>query len=141
MTHLFLDTNVVLDFLTDRKPFSNEAARIFMAAEDGSARLYVSAISFNNLYYVIRQTEGHKKAMELIELLDTLVLTVDLNSTIIRKGFRTAGRDFEDAIQLHSARSQKKIQAIVTRNEKDFKNRDLVILSPASAVKLLDAIE
>jgi predicted nucleic acid-binding protein len=29
MKHLFLDTNVLIDFLADRKPFSIEAAKLF----------------------------------------------------------------------------------------------------------------
>lgn len=140
MIHLFLDTNVVLDFLIGREPFSQDAAQLFVAAEEQRVRLYVSAISYNNLYYLMRQTQGHKKALEMVETLDTLVLTIEVNSTVIRKAFRTEIRDFEDAIQLQSARSVKRIQAIVTRNEKDFKIKDLVVLSPASAVKLLDTI-
>lgn len=29
MKHLFIDTNILLDFLADRKPFSLDAAKLF----------------------------------------------------------------------------------------------------------------
>lgn len=141
MMHFFLDTNVVIDFLIDRRPYSLEAASLFMAAEEGKVRLYVSAITFNNIYYVVRRTEGHNKAMDLIETLDSLVLTIDLNSIMIRKAFRTTGRDFEDEIQIQSVRSSKKIQALITRDKKDFKVKNLVVLSPSEAVKLLESVD
>lgn len=34
MKRLFLDTNVIIDFLADRKPFSDAAAILFDAAID-----------------------------------------------------------------------------------------------------------
>jgi len=49
MIHLFLDTNILIDFLVNRQPFSLEAAKLFDYSEKGKAKIYVAAVSYNNL--------------------------------------------------------------------------------------------
>ncbi len=137
MVYFFLDTNVIYDFLADRKPHSREAAFLFSAADRGKIKLYVSAITYNNLYYVLRKDAGHKKALELITLLDSLVTTIEVGSAVIRKAMKSTFTDFEDAIQYYSALTENKIQAIVTRNSKDFKLDELLILEPSRAILFL----
>lgn len=137
MIHFFLDTNIIYDFLTDRKPYSRQAAALFSASERGKVRLYVSAISFNNLYYVLRKDIGHKKALELLSELDTMVVTIDLNQSVIEKAINSKFADFEDALQFYGALSEPKIQAVVTRNTKDFKSKELLILKPEQAIRLV----
>ena len=56
MQQLFLDTNVVIDFLADRKPFSIPAARIFNYSAESKINLFISAVSYNNIYYILRQS-------------------------------------------------------------------------------------
>lgn len=137
MVHFLFDTNVVLDFLMDRKPFSVHSAHLFTAADKGKLKAYVSAISFNNSYYVIEKSEGHKKAIYLIEQMESMFKTIDLTSLIINNAIKSGFSDFEDAIQFYSALSESKIQAIVTRNVKDFKSKDILILTPEQAIKYL----
>jgi predicted nucleic acid-binding protein len=50
MKHLFLDTNVIIDVLADRKPFSESAAILFDYAEKGKINIYISALSYSNIY-------------------------------------------------------------------------------------------
>ena len=137
MVYFLLDANVIYDFLADRKPHSREAAFLFSAADRGKIKLYVSAISYNNLYYVLRKDVGHKKALDLVSLLDTLVTTIDVGTPVIRKALKSKFKDFEDAIQYYSALTENKIQAIVTRNSKDFKSNELLILDPARAIRFV----
>jgi len=47
---------------------------------------------------------------------------------------RSDFKDFEDAIQYYSAKGQVGINAIITRNPKDFAVKDLAILSPDEAL-------
>lgn len=135
MVHFFVDTNVIYDFLVDRKPHSRQAAFLLSAAERGKIKLYVSAISYNNLYFILRKSIGNKKALELIILLDSLVTTIPLDSSVIRNAMKSKIKDFEDAIQYYSALTEKKVQAIVTRNSKDFKSTELLILDTERAIR------
>lgn len=139
MRHFFLDTNVVIDFLADRKPFSDYAAALFQSLENGRATLYVASLSFNNVYYIIRQVHGHKKALQLITLLECLVEIAPVGPTTIKDAIASAFKDFEDAIQSFAAESVPEIDAIVTRNFKDFSKSKLPVISPEAALALLES--
>jgi len=49
---LFIDSDVVIDFFTDREPFANPASEIFELNEQRKVELHVSAVSINNIYYI-----------------------------------------------------------------------------------------
>ena len=137
MKNLFLDTNVLIDFLADRKPFSTHAAKLFSLAEEGKARLYISAVSYNNIYYIIRQSLNHNETLKLLSQLSEMVDIADVTATIVRRALKTSYfNDFEDAIQYHSALSIAGINCIVTRNIKDYKKSTVVVLTPVEAVSL-----
>ena len=67
MKHIFLDTNIVIDFLADRKPFSLFAAKLFNFSILGKAKIYVSAVSYNNIYYILRQSHSSVKTLKLLD--------------------------------------------------------------------------
>ena len=58
---LFIDSDVVIDFFTDREPYANPASELFELNEQGSVQLFLSAVSINNIYYIVRKFLGHKK--------------------------------------------------------------------------------
>lgn len=136
MRHFLIDTNVLLDFLADRKPFSDQAEILFEYKQQKKINIYVSAISFNNLYYIINKISGHNIAIKLLSELADLVNTIPLDHSIIQNSLKSNFSDFEDAIQYNSALSVKNIEGIITRNSKDFKKSELPILSPEIGIKL-----
>jgi predicted nucleic acid-binding protein len=132
-----MDTNVVIDFLADRKPFSLEAAKIFDLGVDRKVHIYISAISYNNIYYVIRQSLSNVATISLLADLEELTEIVDVTGDIIRKSLKADFKDYEDAIQYYCALSIPEIDFIVTRNGKDFKKSSIPVLTPEEAVALL----
>jgi len=46
MQEIFLDTNIVIDYLINREPFSQSALRLFSLAENNKIRLNISVISY-----------------------------------------------------------------------------------------------
>lgn len=137
MKRVFADTNVIIDFLADREPFSEFAAKLFQLAQDGRIRIYIASISINNSYYVLRQVCSHKKALKLIEGILSLVTIQETNKEILLKAVKSDFNDFEDAIQYFSAKTVRGIEVIATRNSKDFKKSDIPVLSPETTVKLI----
>ncbi len=137
MKQIFIDTNVIIDFLADRNPFSEYAAILFQLAKENKIKIYVSVISFNNTYYILRKVTTHKKALNLISEIEEYVEIQETNRTILRKAIKSDFKDFEDAIQYFSAAQLGKIDFIITRDLKDFKKSELPVLSPETAVKLL----
>jgi len=139
MKSIFLDTNVLIDFFADRKPFSIDAARLFDYSLKKKVTIYISAVSYNNIYYIIRQSLSHAETIKMLTEISEWTNVIDLTKDIINKSLTSDFKDFEDAIQYTCAKSINKIDLIVTRNTKDFKISSLPILSPKEAVALIES--
>ena len=138
MKNIFLDTNVVIDFLADRRPFSLLAAKIFNYSLQGKVKVYISAFSYNNIYYILRQSLTGSETIKLLDDLCDMTEIADVTRAIIKKSLKTDFKDFEDAIQYNCALSIGRLDFIVTRNTKDFKKSTLPVLSPEEAISLLE---
>jgi predicted nucleic acid-binding protein len=139
MKNIFLDTNVLIDFFADRKPFSINAAKLFDYSLKRKINIYISAISHNNIYYIIRQSLSHSETIKLLTEISEWTNVIDLTKDIINKSLKSDFKDFDNAIQYNCAKSLKKIDCIVTRNTKDFKTSSLPILTPKEAMSLIES--
>ena len=137
MKHLFLDTNVLIDVLANREPFSIVAAKLLDCSDKGKLNLYISALSYSNIYYILRKSCTHKQLVSLLKDIKAITITLDVTDNIISKALELGLKDFEDAIQLQSALSNKKIQAIVTRDTRGFNNHDLAVFTPSEALGII----
>ena len=139
MKSVFLDTNVVIDFLADRRPFSLAAAEIFSASVNSRVKLFISAVSYNNIYYILRQSLSHNQTIKLLDELCEMTEIADVTKLIITKSLKPGFGDFEDAIQYHCALNLDIIDFIITRNSSDFKKSILPILSPEEAITIINS--
>ncbi len=135
MTDLFIDTDVIIDFLLDRKPFSREAAIIFTLIEQKKLRGYSSSLTFSNLYYVLRKIESHNKVISKLDSLSKLVGILKVEEQTIKNALASGFPDFEDSIQYYSAIYNKKIDVIITRNIRDYKKSDIPVMTPGDFLK------
>ena len=127
---IFLDTDVALDHLGDRQPFAEYAHRLFALAETGELTICVSALSFSNLYYILRKLKGHTDALALLGKLKLLTRVSAVTDAEINSALSSSFKDFEDAIQHFAAKSEGGISAIVTRNKADYSTSEIANLSP-----------
>lgn len=125
----FIDTNVLLDVLFERKPFYEDAATLWSLAESGRLDAFVSAISFSNCWYLLRKHAGRPGADKGVRLLRDVFTPVELRAQILSQAIDAGFADFEDAIQFHSA-IQSKAPCIITRNPGHFPRAPLSILAP-----------
>jgi predicted nucleic acid-binding protein len=139
MRHIFMDTNVVIDFLANRQPFSLEAARLFTMSVEGKIKIYISAVSYNNIYYVLRQSLTNIATIKLLAQLADMTEITDVTDQVIRQSLKTDFKDYEDAIQYYSALTIPNVDFIITRNTKDFKKSSLPVLTSAEAIVLLNS--
>jgi predicted nucleic acid-binding protein len=129
MTKIFIDSDVVLDFLTRREPFHEDAMRIFEYASRGKLKLFVSSLSVNNINYVVSKLESAEKAKkQLIALLDIIEI-LPVGKSTVKKSLFSDFRDFEDGLQNFCA-EEGKLSTIITRNTKDYSFSHLVIQTP-----------
>jgi len=135
MTDPFIDTDVIIDFLSDRKPHSREAAIIFTLIEQKKIKGYASSLTFSNLYYVLRKIESHNKVKSKLESLSQIVGILKVEERTIKEALGSDFPDFEDSIQYFSALDSKKIDVIITRNTRDYKKSDIPIMTPGDYLK------
>ena len=137
MKHFFVDTNVLLDLLTRREPFDQEAGLLLDAAVRGRVRLYVASLSFSHIHYVLRKTNTPAERTDKLLKLARLTQVVAVDETVILRALESQSRDFEDAIQQFAATSIAAITAIITRDPKGFAAGELPSLSPAGTLRLI----
>lgn len=134
---VLIDTNILLDHLQQRKPHNATATRIWKLTEEGAIDAYVSAISFNNIFYVARKQAGSERAFEAVRLIRRTFRIVPLDEGVIDRALELRATDFEDAIQASAALS---IQAahLVTRNAADFALTGVACVTAEEFLALLE---
>ncbi len=137
MNKILIDTDVLLDFFFDRKPFSENSAIILNMCERKDVMGFVTPLIISNSYCLLRRTAKHEKVIEKLKQLLTIVDVLSMNKQIITNALNSDFKDFEDALQNFAAVSNGEIDVIVTRNVKDFKKSEIAILTPESFVKLM----
>jgi predicted nucleic acid-binding protein len=137
MNNLFIDTDVILDFLTDRKPFSREAAILFTLADQKKIKVFTSSLTFSNLYYVLRRFETHQKAISKLKSLSGLFGILKVDELTVRNALQSGFADFEDGLQYFCAKDYKHADVIITRNIKDYRNSELPVMTPGDFLKTI----
>ncbi|WP_245792022.1 type II toxin-antitoxin system VapC family toxin [Desulfurobacterium indicum] len=130
------DTNVILDILLDRQPFSLSAAVLFSKVEKGEITGLVCATTLTTIYYLTSKALNRAKADECIELLLSLFEVAAVNRSVIETAKKLKLRDFEDAV-LYASALHSGSNCIVTRNLKDFPESEIPVFLPEELLKIL----
>lgn len=134
MDKVFVDTEVILDFLLNREPYSLDAARILSLAENKIIQASTTGLVFANAYYILRKLASHKKVIEKLLKLSQLVDIISLSKPTVLTALQSGFSDFEDALQNFSA-VEKSIPILITRNIKDYKRSSLIVMEPEVYLK------
>lgn len=130
MIDIFLDTDIIIDMLGNRKPFSKFAVEIFSKSLGKEIKVYVSGNSITTVYYILCKYNDEVKVRTWIaELLD-LCIVVPATKEILRSALESDFQDYEDAVQHFSALAIGRIKAIVTRNVKDYRKSKIKVMPP-----------
>ena len=139
MDKIFLDTNIVVDFLCERGEFYLPAAKIFITGYNNEVELYCSSLTYATASYLMKRSgigyiEIRRKLMDIStichpSMVDNAIVTASLNSSFV---------DFEDALQYFSAKSCG-ANIIITRNKKDFSESELPLYQPNEYLNLFSS--
>ena len=88
MKKIFVDTNVIIDLIADRKPFNQFAIEIFNKAETKIIKLYTSSHTFSTTHYLLKKYIGEKKLREILYNLTEFITIIEINESIIKKAFK-----------------------------------------------------
>ena len=133
---LFLDTNVVLDVLADRKPYADDAAFVLSVVEEGEAEGFIAAHTATTLFYLLQRDLGQRKAKSALSDLLKLVEVVAVDHDRLLQAMAMNWNDFEDAVQAACA-AKAEVDYLVTRNPSDFAKSHLDVITPPELVAAL----
>jgi predicted nucleic acid-binding protein len=137
LKHIFIDTNIIIDFVSQRKPFGQTALLLFNLADKKKVKLYASSHAIATAHYILKkvykESELRKVLDQVMDYLEIIPVTVD----VLRKATRSQYKDFEDAIQILCAGTIKNVFAIATRDVADFAKAGISVYTPDEVLELI----
>lgn len=133
---VYVDTNVLIDFVCRRSPFAEDAKRLFALGYIGEHELMASALSFVNAMYVAHKY-GHDEVKSYLKQVASFIDVMDLQGQVVVDMLSTDWADYEDATQ-HATALKADADCIVTRNKKDFTKSPLPTYTPTELLELLN---
>ena len=126
---ILFDTNIILDVLLNRAPFVDLSTNLVSSVENRTIEGYLCATTITTFDYLISKSRNRETARIEIQKLLTLFQIADVNSTVLSMSINSSFTDFEDAVLYFSGKCSK-VNGLVTRNTKDYKQATLPIYTP-----------
>lgn len=134
MEKVFVDTDIILDLLSNREPFYTYAAYLFSEADKGKMKIYVSSLSFSNLNYILSRQYSSDQAKKKMLKFKTLVTVLAVTDKIVELALSSDFKDFEDGLQYFTA-IENNLRILLTRNLKDYKTAEITIITAQQFLK------
>lgn len=131
--NIFIDNNILIDFLGKREDFFDDAEKILKLGEEGRINLFISPLSLANSVYILKRSiyQIDKEAIQIVlKKLVTFIKITDMTEANVHAALNSDFKDFEDALQNFSAENNANISVIITRDKKDFATSSLLVQTP-----------
>ena len=126
--NVFLDTNVVIDFMGEREGFFKEASTI-----EGKIQASVSSVTVINCAYILKKAFNSDIMLEKVDALCQLLDVLPITKQQLKEAVRLRPYDYEDAVQYLSALPYNP-DVIIIRDKKGFNDFDILVMTPAEFV-------
>ena len=132
---VMIDTCVVLDYLLDREPFVYDAEKLLVKVAEEEIQGLITVKSLMDIHYILKHTlhKEEKVRDTITTLLDSLML-VDSTAEDAIRALSSRITDYEDALMVETANSCN-CDRIITRNKKDYKNSNVLVMTPVEFLK------
>ncbi len=136
---VLFDTNIILDVLLDRKPFSEHASYLMSKVERSEINGFLCATTVTTIYYLLSKNLDKKNAITSINSIIALFEIASVNRLVIENALKSKFTDFEDSV-LHESARHAGAEYIITRNIKDFKNTKIPVFTPTEFLSMLESL-
>ena len=126
---VLLDTDVVLDFLLAREPFAISARSLFELNAQKKMEACISTITPVNIFYVAHKLLSREARLKILRELFSQVEVCSVSQEDLIGALDLGFLDYEDAAQ-HACAEAAGVEAIITRNVRDYVNASLQVYSP-----------
>lgn len=128
--NVLIDTNIMLDFLTEHAPFFENADRIMQMCQKRQISGFIAAHSVMNVFFILRKEYSVKERRDMLMDFMKLVSVVGIDSNNIEKALKREDfSDVEDCLQDECA-LKCKADYIITRNVGDYKHSLVPAIEP-----------
>ena len=136
---VLFDTNIILDVLLDRKPFSDHASLLMSKVERAEINGCLCATTITTIHYLLSKHIDKEKAITSINSIMALFEVASVNRIVIENSLKLKFSDFEDSV-LHESARHAGVEYIITRNIKDFKNTKIPAFTPREFLSILETL-
>lgn len=135
---VLVDANVILDYVTTRKPYYQDAYKVIDMCHSGYVKGYLAFHSVSVIWYVLRKhMPDTERRLWLKKILQALQVTGASHESVLKAVDMDNFTDFEDCLQDRCAESIN-AQYIVTNNVKDFKESAITAITPRDFDRLMN---
>lgn len=131
--NILVDVNVFEDVFRQRLGWETSLA-VVACVVNGQVTGHVSALTPPLVYFFRRKTRGEKAARQAVQGILHGFAVVPLGGEALEAAYESPLPDFEDALQLEAAKAAK-VDAVVTRNKRHFRQKEIAVLSPEELVE------
>lgn len=132
----FVDSDIIIDFLSEREDFYKDATYIFSLAYQQQIQLFTSALIYTNVFYLLRKDFKASIVKQQLQQLTNIISLADTTAHATQNALSSDFSDFEDAVQYYTA-IENKCAFLITRNIKDYKKaKNIRVLSSSQFCKL-----
>lgn len=127
---VFIDTNVLIDFVARREQFYQTAANLINLGIKGELKLYTTPLSYATCTFIAQKVLGYGGVVKALQILSNYINVTTMDSIQCHNALFSLMPDFEDMLQFESAYAAG-CDVIITRNKKHF---------PPDAIQLLEPV-
>ena len=128
--NILIDTNVLIDYLMRRMPYSDDAEKIIILCKNMQIRGCMAAHSLINILYILRKEMTLDEQKKFLLYLSQFIEIVGIDRRkIVNVLTDNLFTDVEDCLQAECAKDFS-ADFIVTRNVNDFQNSTIPAIRP-----------
>ena len=134
---VLIDTNIMIDALTNRDGRSGFSATVIDLCAKQVIDGYVALHSISNMYYILRKQYSDAERRTILKRYNEILKVAEVGNDVVDTAINnTAISDYEDALQYACAETVG-ADYIVTRNIKDYGKAEIRAISPEELLKLM----
>lgn len=135
---LLVDTNIILDFLTMRQPYYDDAKNIIRMCAEERIEGYLAFHSLPNIFYILRKSHSEADRRKILKKICLVLKVTGASHERVCDALENdAFPDFEDCLQDECAQ-EISADYIVTRNIRDFQCSKVKAVTPQELFKIID---
>lgn len=127
---LYLDTNILIDIFNETREFHKSSLRLRVAELCGDVKLWASASSFTDVFYILRRDKSLSSTIQDIFLETPTYLNIcSLDQQDILNASAKKWADFEDCL-INECAEKVHAHYIITRDKEGFIQSNIPAITP-----------